>query len=87
MSEEDDLSRLAEEQHKDELERRRWREREAAELAAWELQQRARDEEEARSRLARAADLEVRYVHIYMRPCKEFPHIIFIPLAVDILVD
>lgn len=59
MSEEDDLSRLAEDQYKDELERRRWKEREAAELAAWELLQRARDEEDKQARLARAADLEV----------------------------
>jgi hypothetical protein len=64
MSDEDDLSHLVEEQYKDELERRRWKEREAAELAAWELQQRARDEADAQARQARAADLEVWLIYV-----------------------
>jgi hypothetical protein len=59
MGEEEELSRLSEEQYKEELERRLWKEKEAVELAAWEALQRERDEAENAARAARAVELEV----------------------------
>ena len=62
---EDDLSRLAEAEYKDELERRAWREKEAQRIAEWEEAQRQKDLEEQEARKARSAELEVRSHTVY----------------------
>lgn len=56
---EDDLSRLAEAEYKDELERRAWREQEAQRIAEWEEAQLLKDLAEKEARKARSAELEV----------------------------
>lgn len=59
MTMEDDLSRLAEADYKDDLERRAWREKEARRIAEWEEMQALKDLAEQDARKARSAELEV----------------------------
>lgn len=56
---EDDLSRLAEAEFKEELERRAWRDKEARRIAEWEAAQAEKDLCEQEARKARSAELEV----------------------------
>eukprot|EP00602_Paraphysomonas_sp_CaronLab_P009640 CAMPEP_0185021000 /NCGR_PEP_ID=MMETSP1103-20130426/3649_1 /TAXON_ID=36769 /ORGANISM="Paraphysomonas bandaiensis, Strain Caron Lab Isolate" /LENGTH=1577 /DNA_ID=CAMNT_0027552265 /DNA_START=163 /DNA_END=4896 /DNA_ORIENTATION=+ len=60
MEVEDDLSAVAEQMFKEELEREEWRRKEALRLAAWEDEQRRKDEAEALRRRERLAELEAK---------------------------
>eukprot|EP00598_Pedospumella_elongata_P014145 CAMPEP_0184992258 /NCGR_PEP_ID=MMETSP1098-20130426/40493_1 /TAXON_ID=89044 /ORGANISM="Spumella elongata, Strain CCAP 955/1" /LENGTH=1255 /DNA_ID=CAMNT_0027517835 /DNA_START=84 /DNA_END=3851 /DNA_ORIENTATION=- len=55
---EDDLSHLAEQDHKDKMEKLLYQQREKAKLAEWEKAQQLKDAEEAQARIARMAVLE-----------------------------
>lgn len=61
MTMEEDLTRLAEAEYKDELERRAWRLKEEQRLAEWEQEQAEKDVADKEARLARSAELEVLY--------------------------
>lgn len=59
MSNEDELSKLAELEYKEELERKRVKEIEAKKIEEWEAAQRQKDLAEKEARLLRTAELEV----------------------------
>ena len=61
MSNEDELSKLAELEYKEELERKRVKEIETRKILEWEAFQRQKDAADKEARLLRTAELEVTF--------------------------